>query len=68
VICQAVTEDPGKDSLAEGHNATAKLTGLAYGHSVAYGLNTEVILKYNDTGKKISLLVSQGKPLVCCRI
>lgn len=51
-ICQAVTEDPGKGPLAKGHNAMVKLTGLAYGPSVAYGFNTEVIYKYNNTGKK----------------
>ena len=57
-ICQAVTEDPGKDRLAKGHNATVKLAGLAYGPSVACGFNTEVIHKYNNTGKKISSFVS----------
>lgn len=58
-ICQAVTEDPGKDPLAKGHNATVKLTGLAYGPSVAYGFNTEVIHQYNDTGKTCSCLYTE---------
>lgn len=32
--CQDVMEDPGKDPVANGHNAMIKLTGLAYGPSV----------------------------------
>lgn len=57
-ICQVVIEDPGKDPLAKGHNAMVKLTGLACGPSVAYGFKTEVIHKYNNTGRKVSLFVS----------
>lgn len=32
--CQDGTGDPGKDPLANGHNAVIKLTGLAYVPSV----------------------------------
>lgn len=40
--CQDVTEDPGKDPLANGHNAVIKLTGPSYGPQLSYRSNSQV--------------------------